>query len=211
MEQKADRHEWFTAARFAALLGLLIFLFFPDVVLGTRTFIFRDYGLYGYPVAFYHRESFWRGEVPLWNPLNNCGVPFLAQWNTLTLYPLSLVYLLFPLSWSLGMFCLGHLFLAGVGMYFLAYRWTNHRLASAVAGVVFAFNGLTWHGLVWTSISAALGWMPWVVLAVDRAWKRGGRSTIPAAVAGAMQLLTGGAEVILQTWLLLGVLWLAEL
>src|SRR5438445_599682 len=51
MEQKTERHEWFTAARFSALLALLIFLFFPDVALGTRTFIFRDYGLYVYPVA----------------------------------------------------------------------------------------------------------------------------------------------------------------
>src|SRR3989442_9058432 len=73
----------FSPGRFAALLALLIFILFPDVILGTRTFIFRDFGLFGYPVAFFHRESFWRGEVPLWNPLNDCGIPFLAEWNTL--------------------------------------------------------------------------------------------------------------------------------
>ena len=56
------------------------------------------------------RESFWRGEMPLWNPYNNCGLPFLAQWNTLALYPGSLFYLLLPLSWALGVFCLLHLF-----------------------------------------------------------------------------------------------------
>jgi hypothetical protein len=54
--------------------------------------------------------------------LNDCGLPFLAQWNTMTLYPLSLFYLLLPLSWSLGVFCLGHLFLGGMGMYFLSHR-----------------------------------------------------------------------------------------
>src|SRR5207253_8580621 len=64
-------------------------------------------------LAFHHRESFWRGEVPLWNPLNDCGVPFLAQWNTIVLYPGSLFYLLLPLSWSLGVFCLAHLLVAG--------------------------------------------------------------------------------------------------
>ncbi|PYX65424.1 MAG: hypothetical protein DMG78_29730, partial [Acidobacteria bacterium] len=85
---------WFTPGRFAALLAILVFIFFPDVVLGTRTFVFRDYGLYGYPVAFYHRESFWRGEVPLWNPLSACGIPFLAEWSTLVLYPVSFFYLL---------------------------------------------------------------------------------------------------------------------
>ena len=202
--------DWFTPWRFAALLGLLIVACFPRVVAGLETFVYLDAGQFAYPVAFYHRESFWRGEVPLWNPLNSGGVPFLAQWNTLTLYPLSLFYCLFPLPWSFGMFCLLHLFLAGIGMYFLAHRWTGNRLAGAVAGAIFSFNGLTWYGLIWPHIIVALAWMPWVVLAVEWAWREGGRSIIVAALASAMQLLSGGAEVIFQTWLLLGVLWALE-
>src|SRR5438128_6298909 len=209
MEQKADRHEWFTAARFAALLGLLIFLFFPDVVLGTRTFIFRDYGLYGYPVAFYHRESFWRGEVPLWNPLNDCGIPFLAQWNTLATYPLSFFYLLLPLSWSLGVFCLAHLFLAGLGMYFLAHHWTGNRLAASVAGVAFAFNGFNLSALIWPHYLVSLGWMPFVVLAAQRAWQGGGRWVIVAAMLGTLQMMAGPPEVVLITWLIAAGLWVA--
>src|SRR5262245_62417100 len=145
----ATPDEWLTPRRFAILLGAFILAAYPDVVFGPATFFFRDFGLFGYPLANYHREAFWRGEIPLWNPLNNCGMPFLAQWNTLTLYPLSLIYLLLPMPWSLGIFCLTHLFLAGMGMYYLAFRWTGHRLAGAVAGTLFAFNGLTWFGLMW--------------------------------------------------------------
>src|SRR5438132_1375312 len=151
LSQLESADAWFTPGRFTALLALFIFIFFPDVIfvhvlpgrplLEPRTFIFRDYGLFGYPLAFYHQESFWRGEVPLWNPLNDCGIPFLAQWNTMVLYPGSLFYLLLPLSWSLGVFCLAHLLLAGLGMYFLARRWTGNRLADSVAGLGFAFNG----------------------------------------------------------------------
>src|SRR6266699_6849225 len=114
--------DWCTPGRFALILAACIFAAYPEVVLGVRTFFFRDFGFFGYPLAFHHRESFWRGELPLWNPLSNCGLPFLAQWNTLTLYPGSIFYLLFPLSWSLGVFCLAHLFLAGLGMYRLAFR-----------------------------------------------------------------------------------------
>ncbi len=105
--------DWLTPGKFAVLLGVLILATFFHVVGGLETFFFRDYSAFGYPLAFYHREAFWRGEIPLWNPYNDCGLPFLAQWNTLTLYPLSLFYLVFPLPWSLGVFCLGHLFLAG--------------------------------------------------------------------------------------------------
>ncbi len=202
--------DWLTPRPFAGVLAVLIIVCFAPVVAGWRTFYYSDYGQFGYPLAFYHRESFWHGEMPLWNPLNNCGIPFLAQWNTMTLYPPSLFYLIFPLPWSLGVFCLGHMFVAGLGMYFLANRWTGNRLAAAVAGTVFAFNGLTWYGLEWPNNMAGLGWMPWVVLATERAWQEGRRRIVLAALAGALQMLSGAPEVILQTWILLVVLWLAR-
>ena len=195
--------EWLTPGRFALLLGLLILAAFPGVLLGGRTFVIRDFGMFGYPLAYYHRESFWRGELPLWNPLSHCGVPFLAQWNTLTLYPFSLIYLLLPLSWSLSFFCLAHLFWSGLGMYFLAYRWTHHRLGAALAGLIFAFNGLSLNALMWPNIAATLGWLPWVVWLVQQAWREGGKTVVWATLAGAAQMLAGGPEPILLTWLIL--------
>ena len=141
---------------------------------GSGTFVARDFGDFSYPVAHYQRECFWHGELPLWNPYNECGTPFLAQWNTMCLYPPALFYLLLPLRWSLGMFCLLHLWFGGLGMYFLAHRWTRNRLAASVAGVVFAFNGLSLNLLMWPSHAATFSWMPWVVLAVEGAWREGG-------------------------------------
>ena len=85
--------DWLTPGRFALLLGLLIAATFPGVLLGSSTFIIRDFGMFGYPLAYYHRQSFWRGKLPLWNPLSNFGLPFLARWNTLALYQLLLNYL----------------------------------------------------------------------------------------------------------------------
>ena len=197
---------WFTPRRFAGMLALLIVCCFPSVLFGLGAFVYGDAAQFSYPLAFHYRECFWHGEIPLWNPLNSCGIPFLAQWNTLTLYPPSLFYLLFPMPWSFEVFCLGHVFLAGMGMYFLARDWTHNGLAAAIAGTAFAFNGLTWQGLMWPSILGALAWMPWLVLATERAWREGGRAIVPAALAGAVQMLTGGAEVILLTWVLLGVM-----
>jgi hypothetical protein len=195
---------WLTPARFAALLALLICATFPEVVTGQASFFYRDFGAFTYPIAHYYRECFWRGELPLWNPLNDCGLPLLAQWNTAMLYPPSLFYLLLPLSWSLGVLGLIHLFFAGMGMFLLARRWTGNPLAAAVSGAAFAFNGLTWHMLVWISNLGAWAWMPWVVLAVEAAWEHGGaRRTSIAALTGAMQMLTGAPEIIFLTWLFL--------
>src|SRR5207247_8633601 len=188
---------WFTAGRFAAVLGVLVVAGFPAVATGRRTLVFGDFGLFGYPLAYYHQQSFWRGEVPLWNPLSDFGLPFLAQWNTLTCYPLSLIYLLFPLPWLLGFYCLFHLYLAGLGMYLLAREWTSSRLAASVAGTAFAFSGLALHCLIWPNNIAALGWMPWVVQCVNRATRLGGKHIVIAAAVGALQLLAGAPEVIL--------------
>lgn len=89
------RHEsgWLTARRFAFGLFILIAIGRLPVLAGKECFIFRDFGLFGYPVAAFFRDSFWQGQLPFWNPYNNCGLPFLAQWNAMVFYPPSLFYL----------------------------------------------------------------------------------------------------------------------
>ena len=200
----------FTPVRFGILLALLVVASFPQVILGLETFVVRDYGFFAYPLAHFQRDCFWRGEIPFWNPYNQCGVPFLAQWNTMPLYPPALLYLTLPLEWSLSFFSLLHLWFAGIGMYFLARRWTGNDFAAAFAGVAFAFNGFTLNLLMWPSHIATFAWMPWVVLAVEIARRDGGGKIILAAFAGAMQMLAGGPETILLTWLVASALWLQQ-
>ncbi len=202
--------DWCAPRRFALVLAALIFIPFWNVLLGLDTFVVRDFGIFSYPVAFFQRQCFWKGELPWWNPLNCCGLPFLAQFNTLALYPLSLIYLLLPLTWALPFFCLLHLFLGGMGMYFLAARWTGSQAGAALAGVVFAFNGLALNFLMWPSHIATFAWMPWVILLTEAGWKAGGRKLVLAALAAAMQVLAGGPESIFFTWLILLVIGLME-
>ena len=207
----APAEEWFTPLRFGVFLAVALFACFPEVWLGTRSFFFRDYGVLGYPFLFHARESFWQGELPLWNPLSNCGAPFLAQWGTMVLYPFSLIYLVGPMPWSLSVFCYGHLVLAGVGMYRLAQRWVGDGLAASMAGTAFVFSGFMFACLIWPNYLVALGWMPWVVLLAERAWREGKGRVVGAALVAAMQLLAGVPEVVLLTWVVIGGLWLLEL
>lgn len=197
---------WLTTSRFALFLGLLVFVTFSGVALGTQTFIFRDYGLFSYPAAFFQRECFWHGELPLWNPYNQCGLPFLAQWNTMCLYPPALLYLLLPLTWGLSFFCLAHLIWGGLGMYLLARQWTGNRLAGGVAGIIFTFNGLSLNFLMWPSHVATFSWLPWILWLAPRGWREGGCNLIWATLAGALQMLAGGPETILLTWMVLALL-----
>ncbi|HEY1663135.1 MAG TPA: YfhO family protein [Verrucomicrobiae bacterium] len=210
MNETARASNWFTPMRFGILLALMICAAFPQVILGLQTFVIRDYGFFAYPLAHFQKEAFWHGQIPFWDPYNYCGAPFLAQWNTMPLYPGALIYLLLPLNWSLSFFCLFHLWFGGLGMYFLARRWTGNNFAAAFAGTVFSFNGLSLNLLMWPSHTATFAWMPWVVLAVEAAWSRGPRAIFLAAMAGAMQMLAGGPEIIFFTWLLLLVLWIQQ-
>jgi len=183
------------------LLALSV-IAWPQAWLGLGSFVLRDFGVFGYPLAHYFRESFRAGELPLWNPLNYCGLPFLAQWNTMVLYPPSLFYLLLPMPWALTAFCLLHQWAGGLGMFFLGRRWSGSALGGAVAAVAYMFNGLTQNALTWPNNIAALGWLPWVWLLVEKACQKGGRWLVGAAIAGALQMLSGAPEIILLTWLL---------
>ncbi len=199
-----------TPGRFVLFLAALVAVSFPSVLLGTQTFVFRDYGMFSYPVASYQRQAFWHGELPLWNPYNYCGVPFLAQWNTMCLYPGALIYLLLPMPWSLSFFCLAHLFWGGLGMYFLARHWTRHSLAAGLAGVIFSFNGLTQNFLMWPSHIATFSWVPWVLWLVPIGWRDGGSKLVLAVAVASVQMLAGGPETILFTWVILAVLVCGE-
>jgi hypothetical protein len=205
-----NENDWITPRRFASLLAALIFVSWPGILLGLQTFVYRDFGFFYDPVAWHMKESFWRMEWPLWNPLNDCGQPFLAEWNTQALYPPALFYVLLPLPWSLGVFFLAHLFLGGLGMFLLARHWTQNSFGAAVAGVVFAFSGLMLSGFLWMGTVAALGWMPWVVWLTRRAWTGDGRTVLIAVAVGTLQMLSGGVEVVLLTWALLGALAVTE-
>lgn len=197
--------------QFGALLGFLIFAAFPQVICGLESFVARDFGFFAYPLAAFQKECFWRGDLPFWDPYNNCGVPFLAQWNTMPLYPPSFLYLAFPLEWSLSAFCLLHLWFAGWGMFFLARRWTGQSWAAAFAGTAFAFNGFTLNLLMWPSHIATFAWLPWVVLCAEAAWRDGGKKILTAAFVGALQMFAGGPETIALTWLIVSALWMQQL
>ena len=202
--------DWFTPRRFAVFLLLAFVLAFPGIWMGTETFFRSDYGVMAYPSAHYLRESIRAGELPLWNPLSNCGAPFLAQWGTMCLYPGSLFFVALPMPWALGVFCLLHLWLGGLGARSLAERWTSNRFAAAVAGTTFAINGASLACITWPNYCVALGWMPWIVLLTEQAWREGGRKLVLAALAGTMQMLTGVPELVVMTWGLLAVMLLAE-
>ena len=124
--------DWFTPGRFAGVLALLIVLCFPSVVFGLETFVYGDTAQFAYPVAYHLRESFWRGEIPLWNPsLNSCGDSLSRPMEHAgALSTLAFLYFI-PDALVLRGFSVSHtFFLRSLGMYFLARRWIGGSLGA---------------------------------------------------------------------------------
>ena len=190
---------------FGLLLAAILAVLFWPVVSGAQSFFYRDYGVLGYPFVEYAKDRILSGEFPWWNPYSNTGAPFAAQWGTMCFYPGSLIYILLPLPWSLGLFSVIHLWFAGMGMRWLALKWTGSPAGATVAATVFVFNGAVLGSLMWPNWVAALAWMPWIVgwlSDASRDWW-----VVPKlALAGAAQLLTGVPELTVFTWLAGGVL-----
>src|SRR5436190_7323232 len=115
-----DFENWLTPWKLLVVVLGLMLVTFPEVFFKGEVFYYRDACIFNYPTHFYSRESFRNFEVPLWNPYSNCGIPFLAQWNVMALYPFSLIYVIFPVPWAITFFSLAHFLLAAAGMYLLA-------------------------------------------------------------------------------------------
>jgi len=193
---------------FSLLLAMALFAAFPRVLLGLDTFFYRDFGAQVYPSLSYLRESLLGGEVPLWNPYNHCGVPFMAQWGYW--YPGNLIIVLLPIPWSANFFLVSHLFFGGLGMYWLCRRLGAAGFAASFAGAAYVFNGVTMSCLMWTSYTASLAWLPWVLGCTMAAWRGGGRWIGVAALASACQVLTGTPEITILFWVFVGMVWLAD-
>ena len=182
-----------------AIVGAFLFLFFPTVFLGINSFFYRDFGSLAYPIIHYQKESFLSGEIPLWNPLSHCGIPFLAQWGTMTLYPPSLFYIFLPSPWSLNVFCLLHLIFGAVGMYLFARRWINDDFPALFSAVAFVFNGIILSCLMWPNYTAALAWAPWIFYVFEKAVCTGGKYILFAIIFSVFQFMSGVPEILIIT------------
>lgn len=104
------------------------------------------------------------GTIPFWNPYNFSGTPFLAHPGIAAFYPGTLLFLIFPLNLAFSLTYLLHLFVAGVGMFFLCRIYANLFIAT-LASLIFIssgyFSSRIYAGhidLFTTSV-----WIPWVI------------------------------------------------
>lgn len=154
-----------------------------------------------YPMWFRAAEWMREGRLPLWNPYQSCGHPFLATVLYGVLYPPNLVGLWVPVEVAFEINIILHLWLGLAFMYLYGRVIGLGRPASAVAGLAYALSGAAAHEATWfTSTIASMVWLPLSFAALERVFAADGvtarRWGVALAMSVAMPLLAGW----LQAW-----------
>lgn len=135
-----------------------------------------------YPWRVFYARSMSEGYIPLWNPHQFCGTPFLANGQSAVLYPGNLLFLVFNPITAFTVFAALHLFLAAAFTYLLLRELGIRELGGIVGGIIFTFSAflVLWLELP-TFISVAV-WLPMALLLIHRAVER--RSFFYGMLAG---------------------------
>ncbi|MBK7874553.1 MAG: hypothetical protein IPJ77_02170 [Planctomycetes bacterium] len=160
----------------------------------------------------YAVESIRAGRIPLWNPYNYCGTPFLAANHTSVFYPLRVVDYLVPGPIAIAWVQVLKSLLAGLGAYlFLRRAMELGFWASALAAALWPCTGflVLWAGFTISQVGAHL---PWMFLCADGCVKRP-RSLWPIALALAalVVLVSGHASIAMHVFLATGLYALVRL
>lgn len=206
-----------TAGWAAAVLALLVVLFFHEVTVGGNTFVSPDATA---PAGFVRvgEHSLYHDHVyPLWNPYVFLGMPSFASgaYNPLIYppdWPLALLQKVLPLpdlTWLLLYY-----FLGGLALFLLAREWGARPEGALLGAAAFVFGpnlvaiGSHGHGsqLVDSAYAPLMLWLA-------TRWLRRGRLADLGwlALAGGFQLLRGHVQVCFYTWLAVALYVVVEL
>jgi O-antigen/teichoic acid export membrane protein len=156
--------------------------------------LLSDLLLENYQWKTFIRQSFSDGVIPLWQPDELAGTPFLAAGQHSALYPFSVIYYVLPLARAYGWFTVSQLWLAGALMYLFARGIGLRRIGGAVAGIAYQFSAFFIVSVVFPMMIAGAAWLPLLLLMIEfviqRRPVRGERpATAPWIAVGAVALM----------------------
>jgi len=190
------------AARGTALRGAVVGLALAAALLLPAALSGRvpargDLPDFFWPMKAYTAERWAEGAVPLWNPLSGAGEPWLAQLQSGALYPGDLPFLLGEERGALAGIAL-HLAIAAAGAAYWLWELGGSRLASLLAGGLYAGGGGFLSLVPVYNNACTAAWLPWIFagarrIAVGRSRGAGLATAVAAAfLAGEPALAAAG-------------------
>ncbi len=144
-----------------------------------------------YPWADFFKESIWEGRLPLWNPYNYLGTPFLANPQTALLFPLTWLHLIFPLLFSFTLIFLLKVALSLAGMYLWLSELRLKPEACLIGALVFGLSVHSVAGLPFPYSSVNI-LLPWALLASRRLLREPSRLNFAATTTVLTLIVVAG-------------------
>lgn len=201
------------------LLSLALLATYNHIFLGNQNDLAGGYDVYRStgPLSYFMDYSIHHGEIPLWNPLTLCGMPFAANPVTVFFYPGNLLRSLLsfspsPLKTQVGWVCLIgiHVLLASMGVFLLGRAHRLSRPASLTASVIFIFSAIWTRRLCEYHFICTVAWLPILLVLIRRAmetqtFRQKLRYALFGGIMFGLALLTGAANIMPYFGLTLGV------
>lgn len=149
-----------------------------------------------YPWRKFAGENLRAGHIPLWNPHELCGNPFVGNNQSAVGYPETWLHAVMPSERALGWATALYFLLSGGLMYWFLHLIGLRRWACLLGAVCFMFNGFVVGWLCFPSFRSVPGWLPGMLGGFELAMR--GRRARGVAVAGlctGMQLLAGNLHI----------------
>lgn len=149
-----------------------------------------------YPWRKFAGQHLRQGEIPLWNPHELSGNPFVGNNQSAVFYPETWLHALMPTERALGWATSLYFFISGALMYWFLRVLRLRRAACLIGAVAFMFNGFVVGWLCFPSFRSVPGWLPGM-LAGFELFSRTRRVgwLAPCALCAGMQFLAGNLHI----------------
>uniref|UniRef100_UPI0035683CB5 hypothetical protein n=1 Tax=Novipirellula sp. TaxID=2795430 RepID=UPI0035683CB5 len=177
----------------------IILLLFATVLVGVDRLAFRDVGHFYTPLYDYigHRT---RGEwLPLWNPLDQTGMPLVGETTTAVFYPVRWILFLLPIKTdaAVGWYVVIHLILSAITTRYAARRSGASEITATMAGLSYSLSGCVL--VLYTNPPFLVGaaWLPLLMSTlIQRRQIPQTQRVLIAGVVMAMMILAGDPQTV---------------
>lgn len=112
-------------------------------------------------------DAFKSKKLPLWDATSFSGVPLLGNIQSGALYPLNILFFMFPFSTAWTILIMSQPLLAGIFLFLFLRHKKLDIISSLVGSVCFSFSGFSIAWLTWGTILSTLCWLPLLLLSFD--------------------------------------------
>ena len=166
---------------YLSLLTSITVIYFNPLIFNPDSIIYSSYRkarmdiIQQYnPWRFYLRQSVIDGGLPLWNPNNFLGQPFVANIQVGVFSPTYILTLILPTHVGFNYTIIVSYIVLGTGVYYLLSEYEIQRFGRLIGSISLIFGSSMTMRLTpgHVTIMSAFALMPWIFLAYQRAFKQ---------------------------------------